>query len=94
MSSDDMPDLPEFNSNVDEDAVVATVFELHEAMDLFKEWAALTTLRIEREVDDADSAEEAADLRALIDWVETVRLRLVLSEEESLENSPFNERDE
>lgn len=94
MSSDDMPDLPEFNSNVDEDAVVATVFELHEAMDLFKEWAALTTLRIEREVDDADSSEEAADLRALIDWVETVRLRLVLSEEESLENSPFNERDE
>lgn len=94
MSSDDMPDLPEFNSNVDEDAVVATVFELHEAMDLFKEWAALTTLRIEREVDDADSSEEAADLRALIDWVETVRLRLVLSQEESLENSPFNERDE
>lgn len=94
MSSDDMPELPEFNSGVDEDAVVATVFELHEAMDLFKEWAALTTLRIEREVDDADSSEEAADLRALIDWVETVRLRLVLSEEESLENSPFNERDE
>lgn len=89
--SEDLPELPEFDSAVDEDAIVATVFELHDAMDLFKEWAALTTLRIEREIDETDSEEKAADLRTLIEWVETVRRRLVLSEEESLESGPFSE---
>lgn len=92
MSSEDLPELPEFESDVDTEAVVATVFELHDAMDLFKEWSALTTMRIEREIDGLDAEpERRADLLDLIEWVESVRRRLVLSEAESLERSSFAE---
>lgn len=89
--SDDLPELPEASS-VDSDALIATVFELHDAMDLFKEWSARTVEQVESEIDAVETgSDEHADLLALIEWVDSVRRRLVLSEEESLASSAVPE---
>lgn len=84
--STDSPTLPDPTTTIDPDTLAVTAIELHDVMDLFKDWSLKSIDALEHAVEEVDA--ESDDYDQHIDAmriVHSVYRRLVESEADSLQ---------